>query len=246
MSVSKSETGHAKNVARFEELITFCTAYRNDYHPSNQALTLAALNALLIDAQNAIAGVTATATGFNSATNRRMEAFRPLKSLSTRLVNALSASNASTETVKDAVTINKKLQGIRATPKTTEAGPAAPMPAGKSISGSQQSYTYLVEHFARLISLLHTEAAYQPNEKELKIASLDAWLEALKHYNTEVATAYTSWSNSRIHRNAVLYAASTGLVPVALDVKKYIKSLFGATSPQFKQVNSLNFGNYSS
>jgi len=246
MSVSRSETGHAKNVARFEELISFCTAYGTGYHPSNQALTLAALNALLAAAQSAIAGVTATATNFNNTTNKRMEAFRPLKSLSTRLVNALSASNVSTETVKDAVTINKKLQGNRATPKSTEAGTDASMPAGRSISGSQQSYTYLVEHFAKLISLLHTEAAYQPNEKELKLASLNVRLEALKQYNTEVVSAYTSWSNSRIHRNEVLYAPGTGLVPIALDVKKYIKSLFGATSPQFRQVNSLNFGTYTS
>lgn len=35
----------------------------------------------------------------------------------------------------------------------------------------------------------------------------------------------------------------TGLVQTALDVKKYIKSVFGATSPQFKQVSGPEFTN---
>jgi hypothetical protein len=31
------------------------------------------------------------------------------------------------------------------------------------------------------------------------------------------------------------------LVDLAFEVKKYVKSLFGATSPQFKQVSGLQF-----
>ena len=43
-------------------------------------------------------------------------------------------------------------------------------------------------------------------------------------------------SNARISRNDILYKANTGLVDIALDTKTYIKSLYGATSPQYKQV----------
>jgi hypothetical protein len=37
------ETGHAKNVATFEDLISFCTGYGATYNPSKAALKLPAL-----------------------------------------------------------------------------------------------------------------------------------------------------------------------------------------------------------
>jgi hypothetical protein len=43
---SKSETGHAKNVANFESLISFCIGYNADYNPSNAALKISALQTL--------------------------------------------------------------------------------------------------------------------------------------------------------------------------------------------------------
>ena len=39
----------------------------------------------------------------------------------------------------------------------------------------------------------------------------------------------------------VEYNENTGLVDVALDSKTYIKSIFGATSPQYKQISKLRF-----
>ena len=40
---STTETGHAKNVATFEDLISFCTGYGATYNPSKAALKLPAL-----------------------------------------------------------------------------------------------------------------------------------------------------------------------------------------------------------
>ena len=37
---SNSETGHAKNVANFEDLISFCNGYGATYNPSKEALTI--------------------------------------------------------------------------------------------------------------------------------------------------------------------------------------------------------------
>ena len=63
----------------------------------------------------------------------------------------------------------------------------------------------------------------------------------MKSTNTDLINAYTNWSNSRIQRDTILYNPLTGLVQTALEVKKYVKSVFGATSPQYKQVSSLVF-----
>ena len=240
---STSETGHAKNVANFEDLISFCNGYGGTYNPSKAAFKIPALQTQFANAQNAINAVKTTQTAFNNATNKRMEAFKPLKSLATKIINALDATDASAQTVKDAKTINRKIQGQRAsTPKTTPppADGSTP-PPDKTISTSQQSYDQLIEHFSKLIELLVSDSNYTPNEADLTVAANQTKLAELKTANTAVVDSYTAWSNSRIERNNILYNPITGLVTTALDVKKYVKSIFGATSPQFKQVSGLEF-----
>ena len=48
---STSETGHAKNVTNFEDLISFCNGYRATYNPSKDALTIAKLQDLQTNAK---------------------------------------------------------------------------------------------------------------------------------------------------------------------------------------------------
>lgn len=164
--------------------------------------------------------------------------------MATKIINALDATDASAETVKDARTINRKIQGQRATPKTTTTTPPVegetPLP-DKTISSSQQSYDQQIEHFDKLIELLAADVNYKPNETDLTVAAIQAKLGALKTANTAVVDTYTNWSNSRIARRTTLYNPMTGLVYTALDVKKYVKSIYGATSPQYKQVSKLEF-----
>ena len=172
---STSETGHAKNVANLEDLISFCTGFGATYNPSKTELQIPKLKALLSTAQLALNETTSSENAFNNATNSRMNAFKPLKSLGTRLVNALDATDASDATVKDAKTINKKLQGQRATPKPI-ADPTGTNPGDKSISTSQQSYDQQIEHFSKLVDLLSSDSNYAPNETELKVPALKAGL----------------------------------------------------------------------
>jgi hypothetical protein len=42
-------------------------------------------------------------------------------------------------------------------------------------------------------------------------------------------------------RNIKLYSPETGIVDTAQTVKNYVKSVFGATSPQYKQISKLIF-----
>ena len=89
--------------------------------------------------------------------------------------------------------------------------------------------------------LLSSVPLYNPNEEELKIEILKALYSQLKEKNTEVILPIVQLSNSRITRNEILYRENTGLVDIALDSKTYIKSIFGATSPQYKQISKLKF-----
>jgi hypothetical protein len=240
---STNETGHAKNVANFDELIGFCTGYGVTYNPSKASIKLAALGTLLTSAQTALATVKTAKTAFDNATNSRETAFGPLKKLSTKVVNALAATDASKLTIDDANTINIKLQGRRANGKAV-AKPARegePVQEVNNISVSQQSFDNQVDNFAKLTQTLTAETLYKPNEVELQVATLNTLLTDLKTKNKAVITATAGLSNARIARDKVMYADATGLYDIAQAVKQYIKSLYGASSPQYNQVSGIKF-----
>ena len=236
---STSEVGHAKNVANFQDLIEFVTGYGSEYNPSKASLKLAELVALKQKADLKLANVINKNALYNNAVNERHMAFSNVKTLATRLFNALQATEASQNTIKDAKAFNRKIQGKRANP--TQQPNDSNTPAPKTISTSQQSYDQLIQHLEGLKAILENEPTYNPNEEDLKIATLTDKIETLTTKNTRVAAAYTNISNSRIDRNTTLYNNQTALVEIAEDVKKYIKSIFGASSPQFKQVSGIKF-----
>lgn len=233
------ETGHAKNVANFQDLIAFCTGYGATYNPTKNALKLPQLNTLFTSGQNALADVVTKNTAYNNAVNARIASFDGLRALSTRLINAFQTTDATTEKINDAKGFNRKIQGKRASKIDTPVDPNAPAPT--TISSSHQSYDQLIQHFAGLISVLQSEPTYTPNENDLKIATLIAKQADMTAKNTALATAYTAVSNSRINRDKVLYKETIGLVPIATDVKKYIKAVFGASSAEYRQVKSIEF-----
>jgi hypothetical protein len=236
---SVSETGHAINVANLQHLISFVTAYGETYSPSKNALKLPQLMALATAGQASLVDVITKKTAFNSKISERIEAFRGLKKLATKVVNALQATGASSEKIDDLKAYNQKLQGPKS--KKSKRLNAQNAQTPKTISTSQQSYDEQIQHWAGLISVVQSETSYAPNETELKVATLIAKQIDLTAKNNAVITANTTISNSRIARNTLLYKNETGLLDIVADVKKYIKSIYGATSPQFAQVKGLKF-----
>ena len=200
---------------------------------------MAQLVALKATAETKLTDVISKNTNYNNKVNERMVAFSNLKSLSTRLVNALQTTDATTQTINDAKTFNRKMQGKKASASQTPTDPNAPAP--KTISTSQQSYDQLIQHLAGLKSVLEEESSYTPNETDLQVATIDAKIADLTAKNTAVSTAYTNISNSRISRNETLYTSDNGIFETASEVKKYIKSVFGASSPQYNQVSGIKF-----
>ncbi|MEP7171235.1 MAG: hypothetical protein ABI855_17840, partial [Bacteroidota bacterium] len=128
--------------------------------------------------------------------------------------------------------------------------PDTPTPANDAagidnqISVSQQSYDSLVENFKKLVSLVGSEPTYTPNEVDLQIATLQTLVLDMAAKNTDVINTTTDLSNGRINRNKVLYLKNTGLYDIAQEVKKYVKSVFGASSLEYKQVSKIKFTTY--
>ena len=237
MSKSKSEVGHAKNVENFADLINYCEAYAGDYNPSKDAIKLPALKTKLTSAKASLLNLNTANSDYIVAVNTRQQGFEPLNALATRVINALDASDVQDKIVDDAKTLLRKLRGTRA--KT----PTAPEPGQDPNinSVSQQSYDQKIENFSKLVTLLKSVPEYTPNEIDLQIPSLEIFVQNLRDKNSEHSTNVVNLSNARIHRDEILYHPSTGLVHLAFEVKKYVKSVFGANSPQFKQVGGLMF-----
>ena len=239
-----SETGHAKNVTNLESLITSIIALETSYNPSRDSIKLPALQALLTASKESLNAVNIAQATYSNAVAARKVAFEPFGKLITRVMNSLKASGTSTQVVQSARTIVRKLQGRRASAKITEEEKKALEAEGKEvnqISASQMSFDNRIENFDRLIMLLSSIPLYNPNEAELKVETLKALHNQLKEKNSEVILPIVQLSNSRMTRNKILYSENTGLVDVALDSKTYIKSIFGATSPQYKQISKLRF-----
>jgi hypothetical protein len=242
---STTETGHAKNVANFESLISICTGYGTAYNPSKEDLKLTALDVIFTSSRSALQTVKTAKTAYDNACNAREIAFVPLKKLCTRVVNALEATDATLQTVNDAKTINHKIQGKSSNSSkksaTTTTDTAATATGTKTISVSQQSFDSLVDNFEKLIVAVTAEKSYSPNEADLQVTTLNATLTRLKTLNTDAINATTPYDNAMIERDNILYQTDTGLIDIALNVKKYVKSVFGATNPQYKQISGLEF-----
>ena len=245
---STSETGHAKNVANFDDLISFVIGYGTDYNPSKAAIKLAALQSLSAKAKTAISEVHAAQSVNSNAKAAREAAFEPLKRLVTRVMSALKATDTTSQVDDSARTLVRKIRGTRAKHKKAKDEKTAPAPEGKEvregkevkeISVSQLSYDNRLDNFDKLVKLLDSIDLYAPNEADLSVPALEALFADLTAKNTAVVEAATHLSNSRIARDAVLYKPDTGMVDISLAVKNYVKSLYGGTNPHYKQVSKL-------
>ena len=234
---STSETGHAKNVDNLGLLIANIASYGDRYKPTKPSILLEALKKMEADGRAAVLAVNDAMPIYSRATIERDNAFDPLGQLVTRSLNSLRASSSSEETDEAASAIVRKIRGNRTTAKaaaTTDVKVA-------TVSTSQQSYDSVLDNYERYVQYLAATPEYAPNEEDIKLPVLQALAVELRAKNTACNNAKVAIDNARMARNRALYTPLTGLVDVALDAKTYIKSLFGATSPEYKQVAKIDF-----
>lgn len=241
---SITETGHKINVANLETLISVFTGFGSKYNPVKKSLQLPDLNTLLTNAQKELANVNLFISLRDKAITARHYAFEPMTGIVTKVVYALKSSDVPKMTVGEIEAVARKLKGTRKTAKIA-ATPDKPLTpeeeARKYISVSQLRFDSRIENLDKLIQLLKAQIAYAPNESELSVAGLTALLDTMKSTNSEAINAKTALSNAYLQRNKVLYEDTTGLVAIGSKAKTYIKSVFGPSSPEFKQISKLRF-----
>jgi hypothetical protein len=250
--LSTSETGHETNVNNLDLLISIIASFGEKYNPAKAAILLAALKAKAKEARTAVVALNDCNTVLSHATIERSKAFDPLGPLVTSSLNALRASDSDEQTDKAAAAIVRKIRGSRAEPvkkqpakaeldQPDKPGEAAAPAKPKTASVSQQSMESIADNFERYVQFLAGTPEYAPNEEAVKLATLKALAADLRAKNTACNNAKAASDKARNIRNLSLYEPTKGLVDVAFDAKTYIKSLFGPTSPEYKQVSKIEF-----
>ena len=241
---SKSETGYAVNITNIEKMWQSVLGFGIRYQPGNTDILPAALKVEL-DAERALLKkLNVKAVPWIKAVNTREDAIEDLSTLCRRIWESVVSSKASSKFADDIQSLVKKITGVRATPKIVMTKDATLLPTDKSIkqiSASQMGIDNRLNHFDALIQLLKAEPLYAPNETDLKTTTLDAKYTAISDANSAVITAWPDLANARIELRNKLYFAECNGNELAGKVKKYVRSAFGPSSPQYKQISGLKF-----
>ena len=236
---STSEVGHAKNVANLQKLTEQINVYTL-YNPPVDNLKVANLQTLYATASAKLNEVEDKRNANKNAITLRQSAFENLKSTCTRIINQLDILGLSQGTIDQAKSLNRTIQGGQ---KKATTPPEEGKEATKTASTSRQSYTQQAENFGILLQLLATIPAYNPNEDDLKLANLNTYKETLMSATQSVDQTEAELNTKHIERDQILYADGTGLYTIVQNVKKYVKSLYGATSPEYANVSNIEFTN---
>ncbi|MDD4991603.1 MAG: hypothetical protein PHR83_05145 [Paludibacter sp.] len=237
-------TGHEQNVTNLELLLTIFPTFGEAYNPPKPALTIPALTDLLQKGKLEINAVNAAGVVFQNAGSARAVEFDDFDKLITRSINSLRIAGVSAQTLAQAEAIVRDLRGKRASGLLSEEELAAEKAKGNNITQVKVHNSTIdskIENLGKYVLFLAAVPDYKPNEAELKVEGLQAKLDAIKAKNTDTKTAEAGLEAARISRNTLMNTDNTGLVDTANDAKLYVKSAFGATSPQYKQISSIAF-----
>ena len=235
----QNETGHAINIAHAKLQYDKNMGFGSSYNPPN---VLIKSPAFLIKINLAKAANDSVGTIYSQGKvplSNRQGLFEPLSKLVTRALASLDATEAPDSLKGNAKSIADTIRGHHhAAPTPVTPPPVTP----ETISTSHLSFINRANNFRTFIALLAAIALYTPSETDITILSMTALLGLMDGANTNIGnTVVTPIENARTLRNHLLYDKATGLIDLAMKAKKYVKSVFGASSPEFALVSGIKY-----
>ena len=242
--MSHSDSGHLGNLKSFDELLSTVKGFPVGYNPSKNEFQIKALEAKSAEGHNQLANLNVMMSVYKSAVEHRTEVYAPFQNLTTSIFNYIKSTDASYKAVDDVAQIIRKLKGQRAGKKVTPPATGENTQESSQISVSQLSFNERLNNFDRLIRQLELIPQYVPNEINLSVAGLRDYYIRMNAANDALLKAENDISNARVSRNREFYDPQTGLVEIGKGDKLYIKAIFGASSPQYRQVSGISFKSY--
>lgn len=108
------ETGHARNIQHFEQMLSFIAGWGGSYNPSNTAIEATALQTKLTNANSAMDALMPALSQSKAAINARENVFAGLRKLTTRVVNYFESTGAAKNIIDDVRSLKRKIDGQRA------------------------------------------------------------------------------------------------------------------------------------
>lgn len=234
---SNSETGHAKNLDNAKLFMDIVLTYGVSYNPSNANLLLLNLNIRWTAGVNAQQALTALAQAADHPVNERQDVYKEAGRMVRRSFYYYESTPASRAAIEDARGLKVRFTGSNVRiPKDAN---GVPLPG--YISNSHQSFSQKAETFRQLRDLYAADTNYAPNEVDLQIASITTMADTLHDLNNNMGTIVAPIIAAKTQRDFELYEPINGLVDRILAAKKYVRALYGPSSPQYNSVKGIKF-----
>jgi len=236
---SKSDTGHAKNIANLKLFNTGALALGPLYQPNNSDLYLTDLQTMYELSAAAQSKVNAALPPYTTAVARRDGIFNPFLLELTKIRRAVIATKGITpQQIAGLMTIIRKYRGVRKVPKPKTEDPEE---LAKYHSVSQTSFDLRTNTLDMLIAYLINLPNYEPNEDNVKVATLENTKQQMLSATDEVNTTFISLNAARSGRNLLLYFASKNLFKAGTDARNYVLGILNKTQSEYKFFSKIIF-----
>jgi hypothetical protein len=235
-----AEQTEAKLFTDGQYLIDQIETLGSTYRPPNPHSTVAAMQASL-DTATAARPANEEDEAIESAKRHdRADLHKTLAPLCNDLINYCKASNWDKNDLDRLRGFRRELLGkpakeIEDNPATTDVDESKP-----GASPAQTSYPSRTEHFANFVETLRAESTFAPPETPFKLTTLDATIDALRDFNTEIPSLAAATTQSRTALDAPLYTNADNFVDAANSAIAYLSSAFKNTQV-YHNVKKLKF-----
>ncbi len=233
---SVTEVGHSKNLANLSTGIQILEEMGPMYNPSNTNIQLTNLLNFKATIEGTISQINSKIPNYKKAVANREIAIEKLGKTATKVLNFSKSINITTTDKENILSQVKKIRGHAKmktiNPETLEA---------TGISTSQMSYDSRIANLSLLINFITSHPEYQPNENEIKVASLLSYQQELSALSSIVNASGNELITARLNRNNAMYSTDTNIIKLMNETKAYLKSLGQTAQPYYRAFVKLKF-----
>ncbi len=229
--MSKSETSFVQRIHKTDRLLAAAAGFIPAYEPADSGLLLAAVTAVLANAEPLNAAVADAITAWSAVVQERRAQIALIKARGTLLINYLRSNPAWATSLPRAKLLADAIRDIR--PR---------VPGSSARQRCAQSCSQIEGNWQSLTALAIGLPGYAPpaTNTALQPAALTALHTHLTTLNEAIATHEETLSTLRQQRLDA-YNGPDGLKEKFKGLKQAIKGQYGHTSTQFLQIKSLRW-----
>lgn len=232
-----TERSIAQHINNFKIVIDNCSMFGAQYNPSNPLLTIPSMNSSWSNTITLHETYTGLLMASKHHVNARQALFRSAILIVTRSYNYYLSTTASDAAKRDAKSIADRLRGHGVKIPKLPDGTKDP----NHISNSHQGFSSRTEAMRELAAFYAADPNYAPNEPQLQASALLALADQMQATNNQLSQVIAPVTAARIDRDHALNHKNTGLYTLVKAVKKYVKAVFGPSSPEYRSISGIDF-----